>query len=73
MLTGRQIRAARALLRWNSAELADKAGVAPNTVVRAEAVDGVPPLYADSLDKIQTAFEAAGVEFLDGDGVRLNL
>ncbi len=72
MIKGAQIRAARALLRWTMSRLAREAGVGQATVQRAEAVDDIPNVRAPILDKIQAAFERAGVEFLDnGIGVRL--
>ena len=40
VLTGEQIRAARAILRWKAVELAEKAGVGLSTVQRAEQADG---------------------------------
>ena len=67
-LTGGQIRAARALLRFSAAELAEKAGVSLSTVQRAETVDGAVPMMRANMAAIRTALEAAGVEFLNGDG-----
>lgn len=66
MLTGAQIRSARALLKWTTKSLADKAKVGQQTVHRAEAVDDVPGMNSKTLEKIQLAFEEAGVEFVDG-------
>jgi len=66
MLTGVQIRAARALLRWSTRDLADRAAVGIATVHRAEAVDDVPGMNARTLLKIKQTFEEAGVEFIDG-------
>ena len=75
MLTGAQIRAARALLGWTSQTLADRSGVSTSTITRAERVDGVPRMRTDRLDAIQLSLEQAGVVFLDansasGAGVR---
>lgn len=66
MLTGTQIRAARALLRWSTQTLADNAQIGIATVHRAEAVDDMPGMNARTLLKMKQAFEAAGVEFMDG-------
>jgi DNA-binding transcriptional regulator YiaG len=66
MLTGTQIRAARALLRWSTQALADAAQIGIATVHRAEAVDDMPGMNARTLLKMKQAFEAAGVEFMDG-------
>ena len=75
MLTGLQIRAAAAVLRWSLEETAKRAKVGKQTVQRMAAVDSVPSSRATSLDAVQRAFEAAGVVFLEGDdgglGVRL--
>ena len=68
MLTGTQVRAARALLRWSAQELAKNAGVGVSTVQRIEGSEGVPPVSARNLQAIQRALEAAGVAFIDEDG-----
>jgi len=74
-ITGTQIRAARAVVRWSARELAERAGVGLATVQRAEAVDGDPPTTRGNQRLIRTALEAAGVVFTDpngmGPGVRL--
>jgi hypothetical protein len=74
-LTGAQIRAGRALVRWSAERLAETAKLGRITVTRAEAVDGKPSLTEANLDAIRRALEAAGVEFTDpnggGPGVRL--
>lgn len=78
MLTGSQIRAARALLRWSGQTLAEESGVSYPALQRAEAVNGLPNMQVRNLAAIKGALEAAGVEFLDGSysgsggaGVRL--
>lgn len=78
MITGAQIRAARALLRWTSEELAAAASVNYASVSRAEQFDGVPSMRAPTLAAIQSALEKAGIVFLaagdtrdGGPGVRL--
>jgi transcriptional regulator with XRE-family HTH domain len=75
MIGGAQIRAARALLGWSAADLAGRGGVTRFTIQRLEQHDGVPPSRSQTLDEIQRAFEAAGVEFIgspdDAPGVRL--
>ena len=71
-ITGAQIRAGRAIVRWSANELADEAQIGVMTVRRAEATDDVPNLIPNNLDAIQTALEEAGVEFIGGElpGVR---
>lgn len=75
MISTAQVRAARALLRWRAQDLADASGVGVATIRRMEVLDGVPSGQIRSLAAIQSALEAAGVEFLgtpdDGPGVRL--
>ena len=61
-----------AMLRLGTRELADRAGVAPASITRAEAVDGVPGMHTHTLQRIQVALEQAGVEFgTDGVPVRM--
>lgn len=78
MLTGSQIRAARALIGWTTQRLAKEAGVSYATISRAEQTDAMPSMRTNSLQAVQTALESAGVIFLDagdnrdgGPGVRL--
>jgi transcriptional regulator with XRE-family HTH domain len=70
MISREQVRMARAALSWTADTLAEKAGVAVNTVRRFE--NGADAL-GETLTKIQRTFEAEGVEFTNGDapGVRL--
>jgi len=65
-----QLRMARAAVGWGVRELAEKAGVTANTVTRIE--NGADAKQS-TMDKLQLALEAAGVEFTHGDqpGVRL--
>ncbi|MCA1939355.1 MAG: transcriptional regulator [Caenispirillum bisanense] len=74
-ISGAQLRAARALVRWSARELSEKAGVGLATVQRAEAVDGEPPTTVGNQKLMRQALEAAGVEFIEenggGPGVRL--
>ena len=71
-VTGAQIRAGRAIVRWSAEELAEQAQIGVMTVRRAEATDDVPNLIPNNLDAIHRALEEAGVEFIDGElpGVR---
>lgn len=76
MITGAQVRAAKALIRWSGNELAEKAGVSISSIRRIEAVDGLPDATSVKiLHAIQAALEGAGVEFIGtpevGAGVRL--
>ena len=73
MITRTQVRMARAALGWGVRELADKTGLAPNTVSRYE--NGTDS-RVETLRLIQEALEKAGVLFVPADeaagpGVRL--
>ena len=72
VLTGTQIRQARAALRWTSRELADRAKTSASTIVRAEAMQGrVPKISAPTLLSIKAALEDGGAEFLPDGSVRI--
>jgi predicted transcriptional regulator len=64
----RQIKAARALLAWSQADLADAAAVSIPTVKRLEAYDGLLGGRSVTGAKIRTALEDAGVEFIEENG-----
>jgi len=67
-ITGAQIRAARALIRWSAKDLAQAASVGVATVSRAEAEDGNPTVTASNLKAMRTALEAAGIDFIAENG-----
>ena len=74
MLTAEQLRAARALIRWEQSTVAEKAGVSVETVKRLEKLDG--PLLSTktaTIHALEAAFQEAGVEFTNGGepGVKL--
>ena len=75
MISSAQIRAGRALLRWNASDLADASGVGTATLQRMEVMEGVPSGQVRTLMAIKEALESAGIEFLgtpdDQPGVRL--
>lgn len=56
---------ARAAIVWTIEELAEKSGIAPNTVRRAER-DG--SIHQNNLMAIQNALEDGGVTFIDVGG-----
>jgi DNA-binding XRE family transcriptional regulator len=76
-ITGAQVRAARAFLKWTIADLARHADVGDSTVRSIEADDNVPEVKAglpttrewriaardESLTKITTAFVKEGISF----------
>jgi transcriptional regulator with XRE-family HTH domain len=67
MTTPAQIRAARALVGFSQAQVADAARVSSMTVKRAEG-SGNPPASADAVASIRAALEAAGAVFLPENG-----
>jgi ribosome-binding protein aMBF1 (putative translation factor) len=77
MLTGAQIRSARAALGWSAQDLAGKAGVATKTIMRLESVDGIPQSRTGTLLEIKAVLESAGIEFIgsptDRPGIRFVL
>ncbi len=73
MITGRQVRAARALLNWKQEMLAEKALVALTALKRLESERGLL-VHESTQDQVRRALEAAGVLFIDaerGRGVML--
>jgi transcriptional regulator with XRE-family HTH domain len=63
MISNLQIRAARALLGWSQQQLADAAGVSAITVKRLEAADETFQARFETVMKVKTAVEVAGVVF----------
>lgn len=59
-----QIRAARALLGWSAANLADKCGITTRTVQRLEACDSLGEQRASTYAKVRALLEAHGIEFI---------
>ena len=68
MLSSHQIRAARAILRLDQAELAKAANVSLETIKRVEAMEEELKIRLDTLTKIQSALEKGGVEFIAENG-----
>jgi len=69
MITASQLRAARALLGMDQKTLAALAGVSLPTIQRMEASDGNVRGIVDTLTKVVTALDEAGIELI-GDGAR---
>jgi len=69
MITVAQCKMARAGLGWNIGQLATRSQVGIATVARFE-VGRANPIPA-TMAAIQRALEAAGIEFLPDNGVRL--
>ena len=81
MITAAQLRAARVLLGIDQRQLAELSGLSVPTIQRMEASETMVRGNVDSLVKLITAFDAAGVEMIDegavsnslGRGVRLKI
>jgi transcriptional regulator with XRE-family HTH domain len=79
MITANQLRAARALLNIDQRQMAELAYLSVPTIQRMEASDGVVRGNVDSLVKLVSALENAGIELINpgvpsstgGRGVRL--
>ena len=75
MVTGNQIRAARALLGITAEELAELSNVGWATIQRFESSFEVPKAKGGTLKRVVDALKEAGVEFLgdpvESPGVRL--
>ena len=59
------------MLRLEQEALAETAGVSANTIRRMEGFDGPIGARTGTLRQLQQTLEAAGIEFLPEDGVRL--
>jgi transcriptional regulator with XRE-family HTH domain len=79
MITANQLRAARALLSIDQRQMAELADLSVPTIQRMEASGGVIRANVDSLMKLVSALESAGIELINpgaasatgGRGVRL--
>ena len=73
MITGAQIRAARAMLRWNPGELARRSKLSLDAIRRAESADGEAPITIADENALRSVFRDARVEFTDAGGPGLRL
>ena len=64
MITGAQLRAARALAGLDQRKLAELSGLSLPTIQRMETSEDVVRGNVDSSTKLMTAFDSIGVEFL---------
>jgi transcriptional regulator with XRE-family HTH domain len=69
VISAAQLRAARALLGIDQRKLAELAGLSVPTIQRMEASEGVIRGNVDSLTKLVTALDAAGIELI-GEGAQ---
>lgn len=68
-MNGEQIRAARALLGWTAADLAEQSGVSYPTVQRLDATKGQVGGRHETVEAIRKALEAHGIQFLEAGQV----
>ena len=68
MITGEQVRAARALLDWSLADLAEKSGIGQQAISKFENRETEP--MSKTVQKLQNVLEDAGIEFLSTGGVQ---
>jgi predicted transcriptional regulator len=72
MISAKQIRAGRALLGWTAQELAKNAGTSIDVIQRLETEKvSVTQARMGTIQKIVGALTNAGVDLLNGDGVRM--
>ena len=75
ILSSEQVRAARALIRWEQRDLAEASKVSLPTIKRLETTPGELAAQERTVDAIRRALEDAGVIFVpengEGPGVRL--
>ena len=64
-LFAEQIRAARAILRMDQAELAKRAGVSVETIKRLEGMEGEVSASPETVQLIEDALNAAGIELIE--------
>ncbi len=68
-LTSLQCRMARAALRWTVTDLAERVPASRNTISRFESEKSKPTRA--TIAQMRQVFEGEGVQFLNGDGVRV--
>jgi ribosome-binding protein aMBF1 (putative translation factor) len=68
VLTGAQIRAARAVLGWSAEDLAKHSKLSRRTIITMESADGAPQTNVVSLEKVRVTLESEGIEFIGAPG-----
>lgn len=75
MIDGRQIRMARAALRWTIGDLAKRADVGERTIKRFESVNQIETANLATIQRLKSCIEADGIEFIgspdDRPGIRI--
>lgn len=67
IITGTQVRMARAALRWTAQELADYSGVGKSTIRRIEDTDDLPKARTDNIKAVYEAFVSTGKVRFEGE------
>ena len=74
MISGAQVRAARALLDWSIKDLSERSNVSVPTIQRLERQHGLISSQPRTVIDLKKAIEEAGLEFIgtpdDGPGIR---
>ena len=77
MVTTQQLRAARSALRWSIEQLSQHSGVSVRTIKKVEAIETGSSVKDSTIQKLKTALETAGIEFIgspdDRPGIRIGL
>jgi PAS domain S-box-containing protein len=63
-LSGAQVRAARAIVNWSVKQLSEASGVPVSAIRRMEEFDGAVRAFSGASNKIRSALEHAGVDFI---------
>ena len=75
MVTVQQLRAARSALRWSIEMLAKHSDVSVRTIKTIESSDANQTVKEATIQKLKSALEAAGIEFIgtptDRPGIRI--
>ena len=66
-LSGAQVRAARGILKWSVADLAEASDVSASTIKRLESVDDIPNIQTANLQAIYDALVATKRVEFNGD------
>ena len=69
MLTSGQMRAARAFLGWTARELAERSKVHVTTIQRIERGTGPARANSETIWRVQSVLESAGIAFNTNDGL----
>lgn len=72
-MTGEQIRAARAILKWSAKKLAEESGISWPTIQRLESKNGPIGGYGQTGEAIKNSLESAGVQFLENGETALGV